>query len=117
MHVEIRNPTAKHNVSIMTEKPRDPTLLEQLNKQESASTHPSVLSHTRLALNMNVDWAFTALCINALNGKTEFNADNDFSFFTVDELDVVLDLIKQNFEKYRPTDAITPYYRKAMATL
>jgi hypothetical protein len=64
-----------------------------------------------------IDWAYTPLCISILENKTNFNLDNDIRFFAEVEIDYVIQMIKENFKKFKKTDAMLPFYTKAFETL
>ena len=64
-----------------------------------------------------IDWAYTPLCINVLENKTDFNQSTDMRFFVEMEIDYVIQMIKDNFKKFTKTDAMLPFYTKAFETL
>ena len=70
-----------------------------------------------MALSMPIDWAFTPLCVAVVNQQTEWNGEMDDRIFIETEVDFVLNMIKTNFDSYRMTEQILPFYTKALATL
>ena len=53
----------------------------------------------------------------AASGDATFNKEMDQRIFTEKEIDLVLNMIKQNFELYRPTEKIMPLHTKSCETL
>ena len=75
------------------------------------------MSHMGMAMSLYIDWAYTPLCVAVMNQKTTFNEEMDEKIFVENEIDFSLNMIKQNFDQYRPTEMIAPFYTKAYETL
>lgn len=80
-------------------------------EEESKSLFASVKSLP------HVDWAYTPLCVAFLNGHPDFNTEGDIRYFTPSEVEDVVQMIKVKYNHFKRTDAMVPFYRKAMATL
>ena len=44
-----------------------------------------------------IDWAYTPLCIKMLKNETDFNPNQDIKLFVEDELDYVIDMMRNKF--------------------
>lgn len=70
-----------------------------------------------MGLSAHIDWAYTPLCIQMLNKKTEFNAEMDIRIFVESEVDYVINMMRNKFNEYKRTDLMAPFHIKAMETL
>ena len=68
-------------------------------------------------MSMPIDWAYTPLCMAVSKDKIEFNSNMDDHVFVEKEVDYVIEMMKNNFDQYKLTETIIPFYTKAMATL
>ena len=64
-----------------------------------------------------VDWANTEFFKKVLNGKTKFNYDGDPSFFWEEEVDYILNMIKERYKDFRENDLTRPFFIKGIQTL
>ena len=70
-----------------------------------------------MALQSHVDWAYSPLCIAVLKKETKFNKSNEKRVFVESEVEVVLQMLKTNFQFYQQTDMLAPFHAKALETL
>jgi hypothetical protein len=75
----------------------------------ASSADPPSLSAT--------DWAYSPLCIKMLKNTTEFNPNKDIKLFVEDELDYVIDMMRNKFQDFERTEIMRPFYIKALTTL
>ena len=77
----------------------------------------SLQSHIGFALQNQIDWAYTALCIAVLKKDTDFNKKMEKQVFIETEVDVVLNMLKSKFGEFNRLDMLAPYHLKAHETL
>jgi hypothetical protein len=52
-----------------------------------------------------------------LQKNTEFNVDKDIKLFVENEVDYVIDMMKNRFHDFERTEIMRPFYLKALSTL
>ena len=75
------------------------------------------MSHFGLALQQHIDWAYSPLCVAVLKKEKMFNPGLEKRVFVETEVDVVLQMLKANFQFYQQTDMLAPFHAKALETL
>ena len=84
-----------------------------INTDVGGSSHP----HKKKVRVPIMDWSKSEFFEKIISGIPPFNPDNDPQFFRHDEIDYILNMIKDRYRDFKENDMTRPFYMKGVQTL